>query len=473
MSPSSSAPAAALTDALRAARPAGPGEPEPGRAATARRRAPAGLAGATTWTSCRARASSTRSPSRRPRRSRRSSASAGTRSPRTPARRRTPTGSRPRTICWPTGSRRWWPPPRWAWASTSPTSASSSTSARPPPPSPTTSRWAARAVAWSTPRCCCCPGQEDEAIWRYFASLAFPPEEQVRRTLDVLAAGRPAAVAARAGAAGRAAPLTAGDDAQGPRRGRRGASGSRAAGRPRAGRGRTTPSGTPGWRGSGQAEQQAMRDYADDDGVPHGVPAAAAGRRGGGAVRPLRQLRGRTVHRRGVRRGAGRARGASWAARAWRWSRARCGRRGSPRSASTSRAASRRVSRPRQAGRWAGSRTSAGATGSGRCSPPQAPDGPVPDDVSGAVVDGARRLGARARAAGPRGRRTRPRGRSGVVDRRLAHAAPAGPVARRADRRGRPDAAAGRRRRTRRGSESTRGSPGATAHSGCARCTGR
>lgn len=31
------------------------------------------------------------------------------------------------------------------------------------------------------------PGQEDEAIWRHFASLAFPPEEQVRRTLDVLA----------------------------------------------------------------------------------------------------------------------------------------------------------------------------------------------------------------------------------------------------------------------------------------------
>ncbi|NSC24293.1 DEAD/DEAH box helicase [Streptomyces albus subsp. chlorinus] len=31
------------------------------------------------------------------------------------------------------------------------------------------------------------PGQEDEAIWRYFSSLAFPPEKQVRRTLDVLA----------------------------------------------------------------------------------------------------------------------------------------------------------------------------------------------------------------------------------------------------------------------------------------------
>ncbi|WP_431784831.1 RecQ family ATP-dependent DNA helicase [Streptomyces chumphonensis] len=36
------------------------------------------------------------------------------------------------------------------------------------------------------------PGPEDEAIWKYFASLAFPPEEQVRRTLDVLAsADRP------------------------------------------------------------------------------------------------------------------------------------------------------------------------------------------------------------------------------------------------------------------------------------------
>lgn len=31
------------------------------------------------------------------------------------------------------------------------------------------------------------PGREDEAIWQYFASVAFPPEELVRRTLDVLA----------------------------------------------------------------------------------------------------------------------------------------------------------------------------------------------------------------------------------------------------------------------------------------------
>lgn len=36
------------------------------------------------------------------------------------------------------------------------------------------------------------PGKEDEAIWQYFASLAFPSEELVRRTLDVLArADRP------------------------------------------------------------------------------------------------------------------------------------------------------------------------------------------------------------------------------------------------------------------------------------------
>ncbi|WP_175548838.1 helicase-related protein, partial [Mangrovactinospora gilvigrisea] len=37
------------------------------------------------------------------------------------------------------------------------------------------------------------PGREDEAIWRYFASLAFPAEDRVRQTLDALEAegGRP------------------------------------------------------------------------------------------------------------------------------------------------------------------------------------------------------------------------------------------------------------------------------------------
>jgi ATP-dependent DNA helicase RecQ len=39
------------------------------------------------------------------------------------------------------------------------------------------------------------PGAEDEAIWRYFASLAFPPEDQVRATLAALATDRPQSTA--------------------------------------------------------------------------------------------------------------------------------------------------------------------------------------------------------------------------------------------------------------------------------------
>jgi ATP-dependent DNA helicase RecQ len=41
------------------------------------------------------------------------------------------------------------------------------------------------------------PGREDRDIWAYFASLAFPGEQQVRATLDTLAdAGRPLSIAA-------------------------------------------------------------------------------------------------------------------------------------------------------------------------------------------------------------------------------------------------------------------------------------
>ncbi|WP_030421252.1 RecQ family ATP-dependent DNA helicase [Streptomyces sp. SCSIO 75703] len=41
------------------------------------------------------------------------------------------------------------------------------------------------------------PGKEDEAIWRYFADTAFPPEAQVRQTLAALTdAGRPLSVPA-------------------------------------------------------------------------------------------------------------------------------------------------------------------------------------------------------------------------------------------------------------------------------------
>ena len=41
------------------------------------------------------------------------------------------------------------------------------------------------------------PGREDADIWAYFASLAFPPERQVRAALATLAeAGRPLSTAA-------------------------------------------------------------------------------------------------------------------------------------------------------------------------------------------------------------------------------------------------------------------------------------
>ena len=41
------------------------------------------------------------------------------------------------------------------------------------------------------------PGREDRDIWAYFASLAFPPEHQVRAALTALAeAGRPLSITA-------------------------------------------------------------------------------------------------------------------------------------------------------------------------------------------------------------------------------------------------------------------------------------
>ena len=115
----------------------------------------------------------------------------------TPGRPRTPTGAPPSRTCSTTRSRRWWPPPRWAWASTSPTSASSSTSARRPRRSPTTSRSAAPAAPSSSAEVLLLPGPEDAAIWRYFASLAFPPEEQVRAVLARARRRRPSTVDTR------------------------------------------------------------------------------------------------------------------------------------------------------------------------------------------------------------------------------------------------------------------------------------
>ncbi len=74
----------------------------------------------------------------------------------TAARSRPTPGSRSRSGCWPTRSRRSSPPARSGWAMTSPTSGSSSTTRRRARSSPTTSRSGAPAAASRTPTSCCC-----------------------------------------------------------------------------------------------------------------------------------------------------------------------------------------------------------------------------------------------------------------------------------------------------------------------------
>ena len=65
------------------------------------------------------------------------------------------------------------------------------------------------------------PQIEDRDIWAYFASLAFPPEQLVRQTLEVLANAPGSHEHRRAGDVRRAQPQPAGDTAQGARRRRR------------------------------------------------------------------------------------------------------------------------------------------------------------------------------------------------------------------------------------------------------------
>ena len=62
------------------------------------------------------------------------------------------------------------------------------------------------------------PAQEDRDIWRYFASLAFPPEQHVRTTLRVARRGRCADVDGRARDVRRPEPDPSRDDAEGARR---------------------------------------------------------------------------------------------------------------------------------------------------------------------------------------------------------------------------------------------------------------
>ena len=134
------------------------------------------------------------------------------------------------------------------------------------------------------------------------------------------------------------------------------------------------------------AEQQAMRDYVATTGLPDGVPAAAVGRRGSRPVRALRQLRGSPVHGRRLRRGTGRGARRAGPRRVSRSSPARCGRPGCRRSGVNLKG---RIPAGEQAtpGRALGRLSDIGW--GNRLRPmlaPQAPDGPVPDDVAKAVV---------------------------------------------------------------------------------------
>ena len=202
---------------------------------------------------------------------------------------RPPNANNSRPICWPTGSRRWSPRRRSAWVSTSPTSASSCTSALRRRRSPTTSRSVARAGPPTSAEVILLPGREDQDVWRYFASVAFPSEAMVRNVIR-RAGTRPAAVDAGAGAAGRPRPDPAGDGAEGARRRRRGA-----ARQGRLGRHRRRPGSYDEERyrrldEARKREQQAMLDYQRHRRMPDGVSAQPTRRSRARRRRAVRSL---------------------------------------------------------------------------------------------------------------------------------------------------------------------------------------
>ena len=134
------------------------------------------------------------------------------------------------------------------------------------------------------------PGREDADIWAYFALARLPAGAGRPRHARRAGRGGPAAVDRRAGDQGRPEPQPAGDDAQGPRRGRRGPPGQRRLGgdrpgvgvrrRPlRAGRAPSAPASSRRCSATSTADDcrmEYLRRELDD-------PAAAA-------VRALRQL---------------------------------------------------------------------------------------------------------------------------------------------------------------------------------------
>lgn len=215
------------------------------------------------------------------------------------------------------------------------------------------------------------PGREDEAIWQYFASVAFPPEEQVRRTLDVLAqAGRPMSLPALEPLVDlrrtRLETMLKVLDVDGAVHRVKGA------GPRRASRGPTTPSATPGWPASGPPNSRPCATTRRPRGAGWSSCAGSSTTR-----RPRPAAAATTVPEPGSPPRSPpphwTPRAASWAVPVWSWSRARCGRRGSPRSVSTSRGGSPPGSRRRRAEPWADCPTSAGATVCARCSPRRLP----------------------------------------------------------------------------------------------------
>lgn len=208
------------------------------------------------------------------------------------------------------------------------------------------------------------PGREDEAIWAYFASVGFPPEEQVRRTLDVLEqAGRPLSLPALEPLVdlrrSRLETMLKVLDVDGAVKRVKGA------GPPPDSRGRTTRSATSGWPGSGRPSSRpcgttwrpraAGWSSCSASSTTRRRPRAAAvtPAPGPGSTPPCPTA-------------PSTRRPASWTARGSRSSPAGCGPRACPPSASTSRAASPWASRRPPDARWAGCRTSAGATACAR-----------------------------------------------------------------------------------------------------------
>ena len=285
------------------------------------------------------------------------------------------------------------------------------------------------------------PATEDRDIWAYFASLAFPPERDVRTAL--------AALAAAGGAQSLAALETHVDLARGRLE-------TMLKVLDVDGAVRRVPGG---WTVTGQPwvydkqrydrvaaersrEQQAMLGLRKYRRLPDGVSAPGTRRPAGGALRAVRQLHRRGPHGRGehphreLRQGTaaapgrdGRRRGGS-------------GPPGWPRSVSTLPAGSRPMSRPSRGG------PSAGLTDIGWGSPLRkvlaegAPDEPVPGDLFDAVLAVLADLGLgrapgrggdpavpvaappdhRARPADRGGRKAQLPGQPGIPERRTAGA---------------------------------------------------